>query len=84
MMKCELLKAVEEYIKAMFDMNNACHNLMVEVIECVGDVEKGEKLSERMAIWDFEMQIICGMFPEVFESEDEEVFEILRVMGVLE
>jgi hypothetical protein len=84
MMKCELLKAVEEYIKAIFDMYNASHNLMVEVVECVKDIEKGEKLSERMAVWDCEMQIICDMFPEVFESEDEEVLEVLRVMGVLE
>ena len=83
MAECEVLKAVEEYVKSMGDVWRTGHNLMVELEECVGDHDKAVKLADRMVIYECELQGICDMFPEVFESDDVEVIEVLEGMGVI-
>jgi len=83
MTECEVLKAVEEYVKSMGDVWRTVHNLMVELEECVRDHDKALKLADKMDIYECELQDVCDMFPKVFESDDVEVIEVLERMGVI-
>ena len=78
-----VMKAVESYVKAMFDVHIAGHNLMVELEECVRDHEKGKMVADRLVIYECELQGVCDMFPVIWESKDNDVLEALNVMNVI-
>jgi hypothetical protein len=77
-------KAVETYIKGLFEARNAAHNLMVELYECPGgNTELGSKVSDKITIYDSEAQAVADLLPCVFKTTDPEVIEFLEVMGVI-
>ena len=77
-------KAVETYIKGLFEARNAAHNLMVELYECPGgNTELGGKVSEKISIYDAEAQDVADLLPCVFKTTDPEVIEYLEIMGVI-